>query len=150
MMDVAGFFFDFERVSGGVIDTCHTQVVLAPHNTLSDLDAVKEKYGHYGIPVTIDGRLHSKLVGIVTKRDVDFQEDRSVRARRPVVFSEGRGVSSPSDEAVGGFFFEFEPFRTASGADDAPRRPRRGPKRLKFQKETTHELLSWRRRASTA
>jgi IMP dehydrogenase len=52
--------------------------VLAPHNTLSDLDAVKEKYGHYGIPVTIDGRLHSKLVGIVTKRDVDFQEDRSV------------------------------------------------------------------------
>ena len=53
-------------------------VVLAPHNTLSDLDAVKEKYGHYGIPVTIDGRLHSKLVGIVTKRDVDFQEDRSV------------------------------------------------------------------------
>ena len=40
-------------------------MVLAPHNTLSDLDAVKEKYGHYGIPVTIDGRLHSKLVGIV-------------------------------------------------------------------------------------
>jgi len=111
MMDVAGFFFDFERVSGGVIDACHTQVVLAPHNTLSDLDAVKEKYGHYGIPVTIDGRLHSKLVGIVTKRDVDFQEDRSVRARRPV--SRRRRASPPGEELVGGLVLNFEPVRTA-------------------------------------
>ena len=76
---MAGFFFDFGAVRTAFDGRCSAQVVLAPHNTLSDLDAVKEKYGHYGIPVTIDGRLHSKLVGIVTKRDVDFQEDRSVR-----------------------------------------------------------------------
>ena len=80
---MAGFFFDFGPIRTAFDGRCSAQVVLAPHNTLSDLDAVKEKYGHYGIPVTIDGRLHSKLVGIVTKRDVDFQEDRSVRARRP-------------------------------------------------------------------
>ena len=85
--------------------------MLAPHNTLSDLDAVKEKYGHYGIPVTIDGRLHSKLVGIVTKRDVDFQEDRSVRARRPV--SRRRRASPPGEELVGGLVLNFEPVRTA-------------------------------------
>ena len=85
MMEVAGFFSDFGPIRTAFDGRCSAQVVLAPHNTLSDLDAVKEKYGHYGIPVTIDGRLHSKLVGIVTKRDVDFQEDRSVRARRPVV-----------------------------------------------------------------
>jgi len=93
MMDVGGFFSDFGPIRTAFDGRCSAQVVLAPHNTLSDLDAVKEKYGHYGIPVTIDGRLHSKLVGIVTKRDVDFQEDRSVRARRPI--SRHRRASPP-------------------------------------------------------
>lgn len=52
--------------------------VLAPHNTLADVDEVKHLSGHSGIPITTDGRIHSKLVGIVTKRDIDFQEDRSL------------------------------------------------------------------------
>ncbi|KAJ8600541.1 hypothetical protein CTAYLR_007920 [Chrysophaeum taylorii] len=52
--------------------------VLAPHNTLADVDRIKEQSGHSGIPITLDGRIHSKLVGIVTKRDIDFQEDRSI------------------------------------------------------------------------
>ena len=51
-------------------------VVMAPDQTIAELDDVKEKYGHFGIPITVDGKLHSKLVGIVTKRDVDFVEDR--------------------------------------------------------------------------
>ena len=102
---MSGFFPDFERVSGGVIDTCHTQVVLAPHNTLSDLDAVKEKYGHYGIPVTIDGRLHSKLVGIVTKRDVDFQEDRSVRIAASCCVFRGSGRVVSVGRGRGWFLF---------------------------------------------
>mmetsp|Transcript_25242 Transcript_25242/g.75791 ORF Transcript_25242/g.75791 Transcript_25242/m.75791 type:complete len:533 (+) Transcript_25242:74-1672(+) len=54
-------------------------VVLSPDASLAELDDVKEKYGHYGIPITADGKLHSKLVGIVTKRDVDLVEDRSTR-----------------------------------------------------------------------
>lgn len=73
--------------------------VLAPHNTLADVDAVKQQSGHSGIPITTDGRIHSKLVGIVTKRDIDFQEDRSlaikdimttdlVVAKEPVSLSE--------------------------------------------------------------
>ena len=41
--------------------------VLAPENTLADVDIVKQQYGHSGIPITLDGGLHSKLVGIVTK-----------------------------------------------------------------------------------
>mmetsp|Transcript_6241 Transcript_6241/g.18909 ORF Transcript_6241/g.18909 Transcript_6241/m.18909 type:complete len:551 (-) Transcript_6241:378-2030(-) len=73
--------------------------VLAPYNTLADVDRVKEQSGHSGIPITTDGRIHSKLVGIVTKRDIDFQEDRSlpisdvmttdlVVAKEPVSLSE--------------------------------------------------------------
>lgn len=52
-------------------------VVLGPQATLADLDAVKEKFGHFGIPITEAGTLRSKLVGIVTKRDVDFHDDRT-------------------------------------------------------------------------
>ena len=36
--------------------------------------------------------------------------------------SRHRRASSPSDEVVGGLFFDFEPFRTASGDRDDPRR----------------------------
>ena len=37
-----------------------------------------------------------------------------VRARRPFVFLRHRCDSFPSHDDVGGFFFDFEPFRTAS------------------------------------
>lgn len=52
-------------------------IVLAPGNTLADIDAIKEKYGFSGIPITENGKLNSLLVGIVTNRDVDFETDRS-------------------------------------------------------------------------
>lgn len=52
-------------------------VCLAPHNTISDVDEIKLKFGYSGIPITVDGKLGSKLVGIVTNRDVDYIEDRN-------------------------------------------------------------------------
>ena len=33
-----------------------------------DIDAIKAKYGFSGVPITVDGRMGSKLVGIVTTR----------------------------------------------------------------------------------
>jgi len=56
-------------------------VVLSPDHTIRDVDAIKEKYGFSGIPITEDGRLGSKLVGIVTARDIDFEPDRTRRLR---------------------------------------------------------------------
>eukprot|EP00742_Colponemidia_sp_Colp-10_P000204 GILJ01000232.1.p1 GENE.GILJ01000232.1~~GILJ01000232.1.p1 ORF type:complete len:499 (-),score=101.56 GILJ01000232.1:85-1581(-) len=50
-------------------------VVLSPQHTVADVDDIKEKYGFSGIPVTVDGKLGSKLVGIVTSRDIDFFPD---------------------------------------------------------------------------
>ena len=38
---------------------------------------LKETHGFSGIPITEDGTLNSKLVGIVTNRDIDFEEDRT-------------------------------------------------------------------------
>uniref|UniRef100_A0A7S3K1W9 Inosine-5'-monophosphate dehydrogenase n=1 Tax=Aureoumbra lagunensis TaxID=44058 RepID=A0A7S3K1W9_9STRA len=76
--------------------------VLSPSHTLADVDQVKKSSGHSGIPITVDGGLHSKLVGIVTKRDIDFLEDRSlpisqVMSTDLVVAKEGVSLSEANE-----------------------------------------------------
>lgn len=50
---------------------------LSPYNKIEDVDKLKEKFGYSGIPITEDGKIGSKLLGIVTNRDVDYVEDRT-------------------------------------------------------------------------
>jgi IMP dehydrogenase len=52
-------------------------LVLSPQHKISDVDMIKARYNFSGIPVTEDGKLNSKLVGIVTNRDIDFEKDRT-------------------------------------------------------------------------
>ena len=52
---------------------------LSPDHRVSDVDRIKHTYGYSGVPITVDGRMGSKLVGIVTNRDIDFIEDRSIK-----------------------------------------------------------------------
>ncbi|HOJ22345.1 MAG TPA: IMP dehydrogenase [Armatimonadota bacterium] len=52
-------------------------VVLGPRHTIADVDHIKQTHGFSGIPITEDGTLNSRLVGIVTNRDIDFEKDRS-------------------------------------------------------------------------
>lgn len=52
-------------------------MVLSPQHKISDIDMIKARYNFSGIPVTENGKLNSKLVGIVTNRDIDFEKDRS-------------------------------------------------------------------------
>lgn len=51
--------------------------VLSPNHLISDVDEIKRTFGYSGIPITEDGTMGSRLVGVVTSRDVDFLEDRS-------------------------------------------------------------------------
>ena len=51
---------------------------LSPDNLISDVDKLKERFGYSGIPITTDGKLGSKLVGIVTNRDLDYVVDRTI------------------------------------------------------------------------
>merc|ERR1719356_957687 len=44
---------------------------------LSDLDKLRERCCFSGFPVTLDGKVGSRLLGMVTKRDTDFVKDRS-------------------------------------------------------------------------
>merc|ERR1719445_2814636 len=47
-------------------------LVLGPNNVVADVEEVKKKYGFTGIPITDNGKMGSKLVGIVTSRDIDL------------------------------------------------------------------------------
>ncbi len=56
-------------------------VILSPNHTIRDVDTIKETYGFSGIPITEDGTLNTRLVGIVAKRDIDFEEDRTKKLK---------------------------------------------------------------------
>ncbi|OBZ84235.1 Inosine-5'-monophosphate dehydrogenase [Choanephora cucurbitarum] len=56
-------------------------VVLSPEHTVGDVKQIKSKSGFCGIPITENGKLHSKLVGIVTARDIQFHKDDSTSVK---------------------------------------------------------------------
>merc|ERR1719285_1728197 len=47
-------------------------IVLGPEHVVKDVSDVKKKHRFTGIPITENGKMGSKLVGIVTSRDIDF------------------------------------------------------------------------------
>jgi len=51
-------------------------VCIAPTCRVCDVDELSKKYGFTGFPVTADGQMGSKLIGLVSKRDTDFVKDR--------------------------------------------------------------------------
>ncbi|OLQ14608.1 Inosine-5'-monophosphate dehydrogenase [Symbiodinium microadriaticum] len=50
-----------------------------PTMTLEELDNLKSSLGFTGFPVTENGQMGAKLLGLVTKRDTDFVQDRKTR-----------------------------------------------------------------------
>ncbi|OCL12314.1 inosine-5'-monophosphate dehydrogenase-like protein [Glonium stellatum] len=50
-------------------------VVISPKTTVGEAKALKEKWGFGGFPVTENGTLRSKLVGIITTRDIQFHDE---------------------------------------------------------------------------
>ena len=61
--------------------------VLGPNHLIRDVDAIKRQHGFSSIPITEDGTRNTKLVGIVTGRDIDFEPDRD-RPLRDVMTKE--------------------------------------------------------------
>lgn len=69
---------------------------LSPDHTIADVDLIKLKYGFTGVPVTDNGKLGGLLVGIVTNRDIDFIEDRTIKLKT-VMTPVGDLVTASSD-----------------------------------------------------
>ncbi|XP_037898005.1 inosine-5'-monophosphate dehydrogenase-like isoform X2 [Glossina fuscipes] len=51
--------------------------VMSPENTLGDVLEARRKNGFTGYPITDNGKLGGKLLGIVTSRDIDFRENQT-------------------------------------------------------------------------
>ena len=66
---------DVKRFKNGFITN---PKVLGPENTVGDLLKIKEQFGFCGVPITENGEIGSKLLGIVTQRDIDFIENGDV------------------------------------------------------------------------
>ncbi|WWD06248.1 inosine-5'-monophosphate dehydrogenase [Kwoniella europaea PYCC6329] len=49
-------------------------ICLKPDSTVGDVLDIKARYGFCGVPITETGKMNGKLVGIVTGRDVQFQD----------------------------------------------------------------------------
>lgn len=60
-------------------------IVLHRETTVGEVKALKEKWGFGGFPVTENGKLNSKLVGIVTNRDIQFEDDDSLPVSKVMV-----------------------------------------------------------------
>ncbi len=56
-------------------------IVLSPQHTIMDVHNIKRNLGFSGIPITEDGTLKTRLIGIVTTRDIDFEKDFSKNLR---------------------------------------------------------------------
>jgi len=50
-------------------------MVLSPNNLISDVYDIKRTKGFSGVPITDNGQIGGKLLGIVTMRDIDFVPD---------------------------------------------------------------------------
>lgn len=54
-------------------------IVLSPEHNIKDIYAIKERYGFSGVPITQDGKQKSKLIGIVTNRDIDLEKNLDIK-----------------------------------------------------------------------
>jgi len=76
--DQAEMVLKVKKYKNGFINT---PMVLSPDSTVADYDEVVKKYGFSGIPITETGKLHGRLLGMVSRRDADFVEDRTTKLK---------------------------------------------------------------------
>jgi len=74
-------------------------IVLSPQNTIQDVYNINEKYGFFSAPITEDGTLDSKLVGIVTHRDIRYRKDMETKLKE-VMTSRKKLIVAQKSETV--------------------------------------------------
>ncbi|XP_011496406.1 PREDICTED: inosine-5'-monophosphate dehydrogenase [Ceratosolen solmsi marchali] len=59
--------------------------VLYPFDTIEDVINIKEAHGFSGLPITEKGNMGSKLLGIITSRDIDFLDNSYYQKNTKVI-----------------------------------------------------------------
>ena len=72
-------------------------IVLSPQNTIKDVYDIADKYGFFSTPITEDGTLNSKLIGIVTHRDIRYRRDMETKLRDVMTSREKLIVAKKSE-----------------------------------------------------
>jgi len=77
-------------------------IVISPSTTVGEAIALKQKWGFGGFPVTENGKLRSKLIGMVTPRDTQFHSNLSspvteIMSTDLVTGSEGTDLQTAND-----------------------------------------------------
>eukprot|EP00586_Coscinodiscus_wailesii_P023474 CAMPEP_0172519790 /NCGR_PEP_ID=MMETSP1066-20121228/291619_1 /TAXON_ID=671091 /ORGANISM="Coscinodiscus wailesii, Strain CCMP2513" /LENGTH=806 /DNA_ID=CAMNT_0013302437 /DNA_START=113 /DNA_END=2534 /DNA_ORIENTATION=- len=54
-------------------------ICLSPKNTIEDVIKIKRELGYSGIPITHNGEMGGRLLGIISNRDTSFENDTSIR-----------------------------------------------------------------------
>ncbi|KAI9223467.1 IMP dehydrogenase/GMP reductase [Blastocladiella britannica] len=80
-------------------------VTLPPTATVADVLDIKRRHGFSGVPVTDDGKIGGKLLGIITSRDVQFVKDDTtplakVMTPRAQLVTAPKGVSLDNANAL--------------------------------------------------
>lgn len=70
----------------------HDPFVLGPDHNVRDVFEAKRVRGFAGIPITEDGKLGGRLLGIVTSRDIDFMSDGMMDAPLSQVMTNGKDL----------------------------------------------------------
>merc|ERR1719247_3400095 len=65
-----------KRYENGFIMDPHC---LSEHSTIADIDRIKAQFGFSTVPITENGRMGTKILGIVSSRDIAFRENRNAR-----------------------------------------------------------------------
>eukprot|EP00746_Dinoflagellata_sp_MGD_P001424 gnl/MRDRNA2_/MRDRNA2_102689_c0_seq1.p1 gnl/MRDRNA2_/MRDRNA2_102689_c0~~gnl/MRDRNA2_/MRDRNA2_102689_c0_seq1.p1 ORF type:complete len:498 (-),score=86.11 gnl/MRDRNA2_/MRDRNA2_102689_c0_seq1:45-1538(-) len=65
-----------KRYENGFIMDPHC---LSEHSTVADVDRIKAQYGFSTVPITENGRMGTKILGIISSRDIAFVENRNTR-----------------------------------------------------------------------
>ncbi|XP_016975576.1 inosine-5'-monophosphate dehydrogenase [Drosophila rhopaloa] len=78
--------------------------VMSPTNTVGDVLEARRKNGFTGYPVTENGKLGGKLLGMVTSRDIDFRENQPEILLADIMTTElvtaPNGINLPTANAI--------------------------------------------------
>lgn len=68
-------------------------VCLSPDDTAEDVMRIKEESGYSGIPITENGKMGGRLVGIISNRDTSFIEDPHVKIKEFMTHREALSIA---------------------------------------------------------